>query len=101
VSPFLPAKVADLLVAEKPILALTRATSPTAALVGSDHPLRVDPDDVDAVAGALGEAWRRWRDGTLASLRPPAEAVAEVSAPAVGAALDGALEAAVSAARRG
>jgi hypothetical protein len=101
VSPFLPAKVADLLAAQKPVLALTRAASPTGSLLGADHPLRVDPDDAGAVAGALAEAWRRWQDGSLGTFRPPAAAVAQVCEPAVGSALDVALEAAVSAAGSG
>jgi hypothetical protein len=101
VSPFLPAKVADLVASGKPVLALTRAGSPTAELLGADHPLRADPDDADAVARALATAWRAWQDGTLHRLAPPAGAAERVSAPVVGAALDAALEAAVSGRGRG
>jgi hypothetical protein len=96
VSPFLPAKVADLLVSGKPVLALTRAGSPTAELLGDDHPLRVDPDDAAAVARGLRTAWQAWRDGTLPQLAARASAAEQVSAAAVGPALDAALEAAVS-----
>ncbi|OWY60680.1 hypothetical protein B7486_67895, partial [cyanobacterium TDX16] len=90
-SPFLPAKVADLLVGGKPILALTPAGSPTAELLGDEHPLRVDPGDAAGVARALRTAWQAWRDGDLDALAPPAGAGDRVSVLAVGEALDAAL----------
>lgn len=96
VSPFAPAKVSDLLVGGGPVLALTRSDSPTADLVGADHPLRVDPDDPGAIARAIERVWRAWRDGTSARLRPPSTATVAVGRAAVGEALDRAFEAAVS-----
>lgn len=95
ISPFLPAKVADLAASRHPTIALTRAGSPTADLLGAEHPLRVEPDDPEGVAAALTLAWRAWREGALDRLRPPEAAARQVAPEVVGAALDRALEAAV------
>lgn len=100
-SPFLPAKVADLVGDDRPVLALSPARSATADLLGADHPLRVDPGDVDAIARAVERAWSAWRAGALDRLGPPASARQAVGPAAVGAALDAALDAAVVSARPG
>lgn len=100
-SPFLPAKVADLVGDDRPVLALSPASSATADLLGADHPLRVDPGDVDAIARAVERAWSAWRAGALDRLGPPASARRAVEPAAVGVALDAALEAAVASAGSG
>lgn len=73
-SPFYPGKLADYLAAEKPVLALSPGQSVTADLLGRDYPLLVSPDDEEGIARAIERAWTHWKQGSLASLRPPASA---------------------------
>jgi hypothetical protein len=98
-SPFFPAKLADLLAAGGPMLALSPRESVVADLVGPDSRRRVDPGDVRGITAALEAAWLAWRDGELDRYRPPAESRRAVADDVVAVALEGALEAAVRAGR--
>jgi len=100
-SPFFPAKLADLLGGGGPVLALSPRRSAAADLLGSDHPLRVDPGDVGAVAIAVERAWRAWRAGDLDDLRPPEASRALVAGDVVGPALEAAVAAAIEAGQAG
>ncbi len=70
-SPFFPAKLADYLWLDKPILALSPKASVTADLLGADYPLLVSPEDSAGVKRALETAWEKWEDGALKALSPP------------------------------
>lgn len=78
-SPFFPAKLADALWLDKPILALTPERSQVTDVLGHDYALRCDPGDRDAISKALTMLWERWEEGRLDELRPPAGARASVS----------------------
>lgn len=74
-SPFLPSKLVDYLVFGKPIFGLTNADGASADLLRKlDFPI-VPPDDVSAIASALGALLDAWRQGTL-KLSPNYEEVA-------------------------
>jgi glycosyltransferase involved in cell wall biosynthesis len=62
----LTAKIFEYLAAERPILAAVPPDGEAAALVRETGAgVVVPPDDVDALAAALAELKRRWRDGDL------------------------------------
>lgn len=79
-SPFFPGKLADYLVADHPILALSPPRSVARDLLGASHPLWCAPTDEDAILAALRVIWAAWREGRLAELRAPSSARGSVSA---------------------
>ncbi len=78
-SPFFPAKLADYLVADRPIVALSPTRSVARDLLGADHLLWCAPADDDAVLRALRLVWTAWSNGRLDDLRAPSEARAAVA----------------------
>jgi len=94
-SPFFPAKLADALSLQMPVVAASPARSVVTDLLGADA-LRADPDDPGAVAGVLTRVWRAWKEGRLADLVPAAGVRARVAPDAVGEAAEVALGAAIS-----
>jgi glycosyltransferase involved in cell wall biosynthesis len=64
-SVFLPSKLVDYLAFRKPILGLTPATGASATLLRRLEAHVVPPDDIEAIASALGDLLRRWRAGQL------------------------------------
>ncbi|MBI1760314.1 MAG: hypothetical protein HYR56_02665 [Acidobacteria bacterium] len=64
-SPFFPAKLADYLWHQKPILALSPKPSVTADILGRDYPLIVTPGDARGVQQALNALWEAWESATL------------------------------------
>jgi glycosyltransferase involved in cell wall biosynthesis len=91
-SPFFPAKLADYLWLNRPILALSPRKSTTADLLGRDYPLLSTPADVDRIAGSLAALWRGWSDGDLAQFLPHRAVADSCGAPAVQAQFDRVLE---------
>lgn len=83
VSPFFPAKLADYLWLNKPVLALSPNQSTVADLLGPGHPLLVAPGDTEGVVAALGRLWDSWKLGKLELLAPRPEASETVSETAV------------------
>ncbi|MCB1017179.1 MAG: glycosyltransferase [Acidimicrobiales bacterium] len=90
-SPFFPAKLTDYLAAGGPVLALTPRESVASDLMGEAHPLRVAPDDDEAILAALERLWAAHDAGDLAALGVDGAARDALSADQVGAALDGCL----------
>lgn len=78
-SPFFPAKLADYLVADRPIVALSPTRSVARDLLGADHPLWCAPADDDGVLRALRLLWAAWSDGRLDDFRAPPGARAAAS----------------------
>ncbi len=78
-SPFLPAKLADYLWLQKPVVALSPTFSATRDLLGSDYQLAANPDDVNGILLALEVLWQNWRTESLSKISPPAEALRELS----------------------
>jgi hypothetical protein len=73
---FLPSKLADYLVACKPVLALSPRVGTVADLATGQSVFRVDPDDAEGVAAHLGFLYERFRNGELETCAPP-ESLAE------------------------
>lgn len=69
-SPFFPAKLADYLVADLPIIALSPPRSVARDLLGPDRPLWCPPTDEDAIVAGLRALWEAWRAGRLDDFRP-------------------------------
>lgn len=65
-SVFLPSKLVDYLAVRKPILGLTPRSGASAALLGRLGFRAVEPDDADAIAGAIGGLIEDWEAGRLA-----------------------------------
>jgi len=65
-SVFLPSKLVDYLPLRKPILGLTPAQGASAKLLRRLRCPIVPPDDANAIASAISDLLRGWRDGTLA-----------------------------------
>lgn len=78
-SPFFPAKLADALWLDRPILAITPRPSATRDILGEDYTLICRPGDEDAIYKALTILWERWESGRLDDLRAPAQARESVS----------------------
>lgn len=83
-SPFFPAKLADYLWLDKPILAVSPDRSATADILGTAYPLRVTPGDSQAAAATFERLWQAWRAGTLRELGPPRSLAESMSSTAVG-----------------
>lgn len=79
-SPFFPAKLADYVASDRPVLALTPGRSVARDLLGDAHPLLVTPGDRDGVVRALEAVREAWAGDALDPLRPRPEARALVSA---------------------
>lgn len=79
-SPFFPAKLADYLVADLPVLALTPASSVARDLLGADHPLCCPPSNEDAITASLRALWSAASEGRLDTLRAPDQVRQRVSA---------------------
>jgi len=79
VSPFMPGKLADYLMANKPILALTPKTSETTRILGKDYPLSVENGNIDNIAKKLSLIFKNYNLKTLAELNPPKNAIDHVS----------------------
>lgn len=78
-SPFFPAKLADLLMLNRPVLAVSPALSSVRDILGGNYPLLCPPDDAEAVERALEVLWRNWKAGSLLELAPPEQARASSS----------------------
>jgi hypothetical protein len=76
---YLPSKVADYAVAGKPILALSPATGVIADMLPCQGLVRVDPQDVAAIAEGIGHFYRLHRSGRLPSEGLPAEFMSQFS----------------------
>lgn len=94
-SPFFPAKLADYLMADRPILALSPPRSVARDLLGVNHPLWCPPGDEDAILTALRTLWTAWRAGRLDDLRAPPDARTAVSPGHAVAAVDELVERAI------
>lgn len=92
-SPFFPAKLADYLWLRKPILALSPRMSVVSDILGPDYPLRVAPDDSQAVTSALRALWDHWTTGRLNDLVPSPSILDALSEAAVVATLERAVQA--------
>lgn len=74
VSPFMPGKLADYLIAKKPILALTPKTSETARILGKDYALITNNGDTDEIYNTLYIIYRSYLNQSLDKLVPEQEA---------------------------
>lgn len=79
VSPFMPGKLADYLMAKKPILSLTPKTSETTRILGVDYPLAVDNGNIEAITKKLTLIYNAYCKNSLTDLNPPQSAVKYVS----------------------
>jgi hypothetical protein len=87
-SPFFPAKLADLVALDGPLLVVAPTESTPADVMGTDHPGFVPLDDPAALDAALDRLVAADREGTLGSFRPPVAARELVAPDSVGAAID-------------
>jgi glycosyltransferase involved in cell wall biosynthesis len=83
-SPFFPAKLADCLFLQKPILALSPAESVVADILGTDYRYRCLPSDSARIGAALEELWCLWQGGRLAQAAIPPDRVELFSMKTVG-----------------
>ncbi|GGE32365.1 hypothetical protein [Psychroflexus planctonicus] len=70
VSPFMPGKLADYLVADKPILALTPKQSETTRILGENYPLLVENGDVGEIYKKLVIIYKSYQEGSINELIP-------------------------------
>lgn len=61
-SPFLPAKMAHSVMANKPILTLSPEKSEVRRLLGKDYPLQSEADDPKRIARILSELYLEWKN---------------------------------------
>jgi glycosyltransferase involved in cell wall biosynthesis len=71
---YLPSKVADYIVAKKPLIALSPARGTINDLMPERGVVRVGQDDINGVANALAEYYKHYCNGTL-SEKAPSEAL--------------------------
>lgn len=64
-SPFMPGKLTDYIMAEKPILALTSRYSETARLLGDNYPYRTESDNVEEIYQMLNTLWDAYKNDTV------------------------------------
>jgi len=65
-SPFMPGKLSDYIVANKPILALTPKESEVSRLLGKDYNYSCEVDDEDMILKRIDGLWEEWkRDNDL------------------------------------
>ena len=72
---FFPSKFVDYIVARKPVIALSPSIGVIADMVPTKGLVRADTDDHDAVAKALGDFYKHFRDGSLGDVSPSEEFV--------------------------
>lgn len=70
VSPFMPGKLADYLIAKKPILALTPKSSETTRILGEDYPLLTENGDIERIYEKLLLLYEYYKNDTLQNLIP-------------------------------
>lgn len=73
VSPFMPGKLADYLMAEKPILALTPKASETTRILGNDYPLLVENGNIEKIYEKLLLLYKSYKKDTLKNLIPSSD----------------------------
>ncbi|SDH03613.1 glycosyltransferase family protein [Psychroflexus sediminis] len=73
VSPFMPGKLADYLMAEKPILALTPKASETTRILGNDYPLLVENGNIEKIYEKLLLLYKSYKNDTLKNLIPSSD----------------------------
>ncbi|HEX9886182.1 MAG TPA: glycosyltransferase [Longimicrobiales bacterium] len=77
---FFPSKLSDYLSVRRPILALSPTRGVVADVLRAGGGLRVEPDDVDAIADALTRTYDAWTAGDLEAWGPTEEQVKAYSA---------------------
>ncbi len=60
-SPFMPGKLADYIVSDKPILAITPPTSEVSRLLGEAYPYMAENGDEDRIFTIIEQLWQRWK----------------------------------------
>ena len=80
---YFPSKLADYIAARKPILALSPARGVAAELAREGDIRRVDADDEEAIASAIGDYYRAFLDGRLRESSPSDALARQVSPYAV------------------
>jgi glycosyltransferase involved in cell wall biosynthesis len=78
-SVFLPSKIADYVLLRRPILGITPETGASAELLRRLGCTVVPPDNTQAVAKALREAFANWKSGAPAAPAPNSEAASELN----------------------
>jgi hypothetical protein len=73
---YLPSKFADYVAARKPVLALSPGRGTIADLLPCRGIVRVDPDDPNGIARAIGQFYPLWMEGKVQRESPPDELVA-------------------------
>ena len=74
---FFPAKFVDYIAARKPVLALSPSVGVIDDMMPARGLVRVDADDHDAVAKALGDFYKHYKDGSLDDVSPSEEFVTQ------------------------
>jgi len=70
VSPFMPGKLADYLIADKPILALTPKQSETTRILGKNYALLVENGKVEKIFEKLVVIYKSYKQSSLSQLTP-------------------------------
>jgi glycosyltransferase involved in cell wall biosynthesis len=78
VSPFMPGKLADYLIAQKPILALTPARSETTRILGKNYPLLAENGNIYIIVKLLRIIYQKYLSGNLKDLLPNSNSVTYV-----------------------
>ncbi|NQY05955.1 MAG: hypothetical protein HRT68_07055 [Flavobacteriaceae bacterium] len=60
-SPFMPGKISDYLMADKPIVALTPLKSEVSRLLGGDYSHKTEVNDEDEILRILNDLWQQWK----------------------------------------
>jgi hypothetical protein len=70
ISPFMPGKLADYLMAKKPILALTPKTSETSRILGKEYPLLVENGNINDIYNRLILLYNLHSNNSIRKLKP-------------------------------
>lgn len=70
-SPFMPGKISDYIMANKPIVALTPTNSEVTRLLGTDYPYRAAVNDQEAILNILNQLWDAWKENNHLQLERP------------------------------
>ena len=70
-SPFMPGKISDYIMANKPIIALTPINSEVTRLLGEDYPYRAAVNEQDAILSILNQLWDAWKENSQLHLDRP------------------------------